>query len=130
MAFASLNIFSGIVKLCRAGHPSPAIARKSGQVEFVGEPGAPIGMLPDAKYTTTRLQLSRGDGLMLYSDGIADFADAEGHDEKQALGKLVQACAQARAAEFGSVVLEQLRNCHRGTALTDDISALYVEFRK
>lgn len=130
MAFATINIFNGVVKLCQAGHPNPAIVRNSGQVEFAGEGGPPIGLVPDAQFETTRFQLARGDGLLLYSDGIADCLAPEASGEQAALAELIQTCAQSPLQEFSQAMKQRLALRRKTAFVADDISALYLEFRK
>lgn len=62
---------------CNAGHPSPLLFR-DGQAICLDSHGLLLGVLPDAEYDCSTLQLDRGDLLVLYSDGISEARNA-GH---------------------------------------------------
>jgi sigma-B regulation protein RsbU (phosphoserine phosphatase) len=46
LAYADIDLHSGHLKLVQAGHPHPAVIRKSGVVEYIGKGGLPIGLIP------------------------------------------------------------------------------------
>ncbi|MED7952083.1 SpoIIE family protein phosphatase [Streptomyces sp. BE20] len=61
------------VQLASGGHPSTLVQRADGTAEFLPTPGGMlIGVLPDAQFTPTRTVLSRGDTLLLYTDGLTE----------------------------------------------------------
>ena len=72
MALADIDLRSGRIVMTQAGHPSAAIQRCDGSVEFAETFGMPIGLVPDAIYSSFELRLSPGDRLLLYSDGITE----------------------------------------------------------
>jgi phosphoserine phosphatase RsbU/P len=54
----------------RGGHPSPALLRTTGELEFPAADGALLGIFPDEVFTPATVQLAPGDRLFVYSDGI------------------------------------------------------------
>ena len=58
--------------LANAGHPAPVIIRPDGRTEQVPGGGVPLGIFPDPEPATVELQLSDGDVLFYYTDGLAD----------------------------------------------------------
>lgn len=72
MLFADIDIGTGLVRFCQAGHPPPAILRRGGVVEFVGQGGAPVGLIPDMVWETETVQLDPGERLVMLSDGITE----------------------------------------------------------
>lgn len=56
-----------------AGHPPPIVARADGDVATLKTSGPPIGVALDADFTTSRIDLSLGDTLVLYSDGMIEY---------------------------------------------------------
>ena len=76
--FASINVLlldmnRGIVEYCCAGSPPILIYRhKNRNVERLEVAGIPVGIYDDIKYTTGYTELSRGDTLLMYSDGACD----------------------------------------------------------
>jgi hypothetical protein len=64
----------GGCKIANAGHPSPFL-----NAQEVPLPAAlPLGLLPSASYDTTSIQLSIGDSLVLYTDGLLEARNATG----------------------------------------------------
>ena len=58
------------VRFSRGGHPSPALLRADGRLEFPEATGALLGIFPDEVFSVTDIQLAPGDRLFIYSDGI------------------------------------------------------------
>ena len=54
-----------------AGHPLPLLVR-AGKVEAVGQPGPLVGTLERPRWEVTPVELSRGDQLVLYTDGVTE----------------------------------------------------------
>ncbi|QYK41684.1 MAG: fused response regulator/phosphatase [Paracoccaceae bacterium] len=78
LAYAEVDLATGRVRLVQAGHPHPAILRADGQVEFLGEGGLPIGLIPAATWTGVEAYLQPGDRLFLMSDGVTECPGPEG----------------------------------------------------
>jgi phosphoserine phosphatase RsbU/P len=60
------------VTLAVGGHPLPLQVPADGRACTYGVPGALIGVLEDAEFRDARLTLSRGDTLVLYTDGVTE----------------------------------------------------------
>jgi len=58
------------VTFAKGGHPAPALIRANGTLEFPEATGALLGIFPDEQFAVARLQLSPGDRLFIYSDGV------------------------------------------------------------
>lgn len=59
-----------------AGHCSPLIFRGSGATVALREGGPPLGVMPDRKYGDAEAQLTPGDRLVLYTDGLTEAMDS------------------------------------------------------
>lgn len=75
---ATIDLTTGEVELCQAGHPHPLVRRASGRVDRVGGGGPPIGLLEGAEFELTRLSLGRGDSLLIHTDGLTECTDTWG----------------------------------------------------
>ena len=64
----------GAVKFASAGHLAPYVDGE----EIAVEAGLPLGLVPDADWPESNLQLARGAQLTLISDGIIEAANAKG----------------------------------------------------
>jgi len=55
-----------------AGHPAPILIRPDGTISQLDCPGTLLGVLPEAKFHSSRIDLSVGDRVVLYTDGAED----------------------------------------------------------
>ena len=62
------------------GHPPPVVLRRNGTVEWLTVTGYPLGMFERWEGTAQQIDLSDGDVLVLYTDGVTEAADPEGND--------------------------------------------------
>jgi serine phosphatase RsbU (regulator of sigma subunit)/PAS domain-containing protein len=60
------------VTLGSAGHPAPLLLRPDGELRPLRGGGQPLGIFPDAGPGLEQHELSTGDTLIFYSDGLAD----------------------------------------------------------
>lgn len=55
-----------------AGHPLPVLVRPDGRVQTMNGGGLPLGIFPDSGPQAQELELSKGDTLFFYTDGLTD----------------------------------------------------------
>jgi serine phosphatase RsbU (regulator of sigma subunit) len=66
------------VTFSTGGHPLPLLLRAGGRVHPVGHHGVALGIDPDPNLVDHRIELHRGDALLLYTDGLTDaYAPAQ-----------------------------------------------------
>ncbi|MDO9326343.1 MAG: SpoIIE family protein phosphatase [Methanoregula sp.] len=71
-----------------AGHNPPIVLRKkTGEIEELNLTGVAVGALDDAEYTQEELQLSLGDVIVLYTDGITEAVND--HEEMFDVPRLI-----------------------------------------
>jgi hypothetical protein len=104
----------GAVQLCSAGHP-PAVLLRTGEA-LLQQPTGPLLYLdPDSTYGEHSFELSEGDTLVAYSDGVADVqVSRSGQTEPERLADVLLE-EQGSAAFVAEVVLGFAR-----TEQTDD----------
>jgi serine phosphatase RsbU (regulator of sigma subunit) len=95
VSYAQLTTTAGgaRLELSTGGHPPPRGAGARGGTEFVGDPGTLLGVVPDPTLHDSSLELSRGDTLVLYTDGITEAGAPHrlmGPDE---LASVIDGCA-------------------------------------
>jgi phosphoserine phosphatase RsbU/P len=78
--FAVLNPTTGTVRYCNCGHNPPRIAGAAGACDALTHGATiPLGILPELiEPECTAIQLSPGDRLVLYTDGITEAFDSLG----------------------------------------------------
>ena len=60
-----------------AGHPGPVLIRADGRVRMLEGGGMPLGLFPDAEPAGQDVELSPGDLLFLFTDGVTDARSPE-----------------------------------------------------
>lgn len=119
---------ASIARIVQAGHPSPLLIRSDGKVEYVGESGFPVGMLPQAQYETLEFDFRSGDRLLIYSDGVVETENSRGtlYSESRLLD-LIASNAAGPTSNLLTALQASLREWRGGSELTDDVSVLVVE---
>ena len=76
--YAILNVNTGELTYCNAGHNPPYLLKKNGQVEALPITGDTIvGALDGIVYHDKTLQLDHGDSLVMFTDGVTEAVNAE-----------------------------------------------------
>lgn len=118
---------SGDVEICNAGHVPPLVARRH-EIERVASTGLSIGMFCDARFTVTRLRLSPGDTILLYTDGVSEARSAA--DEEYGFGRLSRLLAGGPArkpAETVKACLGDLQAFLAGAPKADDLTLMAIQ---
>jgi phosphoserine phosphatase RsbU/P len=127
-----LDPASATLAYCNAGHNLPYLLRKSeGRSLLHGARGKPLGIRPGFTYDTAVLELTPGDSLFVYTDGITEALNSAGElysDERleHALDELRDACAR----ELVDHVMSRVRAFAADAAQADDIAAMGLRYVK
>jgi len=126
--FGQLTPRTGLLQLSSAGHPTPFLIRAGGVERplLVTEPA--IGIELDAAlepYPTEILQLSAGDLIVLFTDGIAELRDEGGEFFESCMQN---ALADAHGARAADVVARLVAAGERFSARppADDVAVLCI----
>jgi sigma-B regulation protein RsbU (phosphoserine phosphatase) len=72
-----LNVSTGLLTYCNAGHNYPMIRKENAPVELLHEThGPPLGAMADTKYRTSQRQMAGNEMLLLYTDGVSEAINA------------------------------------------------------
>ena len=129
MAYAEVDLETGRVWLVQAGHPHPAILRQDGQVEYLGQGGLPIGLMPDARYERIEAQLRPGDRLFLMSDGVTECPSPDGEELGEAgLTRLLVRHERLDDPALLEALIWDLSAHYGGDEFPDDVSGILFQF--
>lgn len=71
-----LDLNTGLLKYVNAGHNPPLIKRNGGYFEYIcSKPNFFLAGMENIKYQTNEIQLSSGDEIFLYTDGVTEATD-------------------------------------------------------
>ena len=129
MILGDLNLKTGLVRLCQAGHPHPLVQRADGRIEQSSPGGFPVGLLADAKFSEFEIQLNPGDRLMLPSDGITECANPGGDLlEEAGLEQIAQDLESLMDSAFLEAFMWRLSEFHGSSKMQDDVSLLLLDY--
>ena len=125
-----LDLSSGVLRYCNAGHNPPYLLRARGGRDTLGTTGIPFGIDPEMPCRIDETALHAGDTLFLFSDGITEAFDTESEEFGTArLEAALEAGRGGGAAELVSGVLGATAAFTAGADQSDDITCLALVFR-
>ena len=111
------------IVLATAGHPGPVLVRPDGSTQHMPGGGVPLGIFPDPEPATLELQLSAGDVLFFYTDGLADARSPQAVYLEDSLTDYLAQSAGRRAADIVSDMRGAVLD-FSGGVLLDDLTML------
>jgi len=127
-----LNLETGELEFCNAGHNPPVLISKSGLAKFVRiKPNMPVYAYEGYDYQKESLILNPGDRLVLYTDGITEAKN--GKSEFLGNEALLSALDNGSSCPLKQVVdkvLESIDTFVADAEQHDDITMLCVEYKK
>jgi serine phosphatase RsbU (regulator of sigma subunit) len=113
------------VRLASAGHPPPLVRRATG-VEPVLAPGTLLGVYPDVTSTEVQVELTGGDMMVLYTDGVTEARGVDGFYGPERLTASVGSPHHRTADDLADAVLADVVGFQR-ERLRDDVALLVIE---
>ena len=129
MFLGVMDLSTGIIRYCNAGHNPPIVIR-NGQAELLStEPSLLLGVEMNARYTANELTLSPGDTLFLYTDGLTEAENIR----KELFGE--RRALETAATSGALTASEQMERMHQavhtfvdGAEQSDDLTMLVIRF--
>lgn len=127
-----VTFFTGIIDVgartfqyCNAGHPYPVLM-SFGSVRQLDKSGAVLGVFPDWKYEDSVIDLNPGDRLLLFTDGITEAEEANGHEfGVEGITGFAKANPAGSASRLTNLLLERVTEfC--GGQFQDDATLLVI----
>lgn len=76
--YGILDVNTGEVNYCNAGHNPPYLLKSNGQVEALPMSQDPmVGAIDGIEYHESSVQLAKGDALVMFTDGVTEAMDSE-----------------------------------------------------
>jgi sigma-B regulation protein RsbU (phosphoserine phosphatase) len=126
--FGILDPGTAVVTYCNAGHNPPCVlSQGQAPARLQGAHGIPLGIDGKYQYHSESRQLSRGDCVFVYTDGVTEAMDPQSafYTEKRlerVLGPLSGAPARAIVTE----VVKSVHDFAAGAEQADDIAAMAI----
>lgn len=136
MMFATLfvgviNLKTGELRYCNAGHDSPVIVSEQSYELLPVDTNVPIGIVPDWTYTQQQTTIQSGSTIFLYTDGLTE---AEEKDLKLFGEKRMLETIEAGKTSDPETIINNMTNAIRlyvGDAeQSDDLTMLAIRYNK
>jgi len=131
MFIGLVNLQTGHLDFCNAGHNPPVVV-SDGKAEFIEMvPNAPIGLWPELPYEGEEIADITGKPFFVYSDGLNE---AENRQQEQFSDERLLELLQTRPYESARQTIEMLKaevEAHRdGAEPNDDLTMLCLKVKK
>ena len=130
MVYGLLDLCTGTVTCCQAGHPAPILCSADESHE-VGDGGFPVGSLQDPEYTSFEHKMLPGDRLAIYSDGVIEnFSDQKELFGKNRLLDILTSTRSESQQQCVDSLKTALQDWNSSDEFADDVTMLLIDFRK
>jgi len=110
-----------------AGHNAPVLRHVTGGIERLDAGGLPFGIDTQAPYELGRAQLSRGDLLVIFTDGLVEAVDVRGEEYGEGrLLEMLNTVPGESAAETQRFIMQSVDTFVGATRQHDDITCLIL----
>jgi serine phosphatase RsbU (regulator of sigma subunit) len=127
--FAEYNDRTRQLRYANCGHPAPILLRSNNQVERLGSTSTVLGLFKQWDCGVGECDLSPGDTLALYSDGLTESFNAAGEEfgEDRVIERLRQ-CRELPPAALLKCLVDEVQqfSCHEQY---DDITLVVARCR-
>lgn len=127
MAFAVYNGRSRTLEIANSGLPHPYLIRGR-RLRRLAVEGVPLGLFPDSRYQSRRLDLRPGDALVICSDGIEETLDPDEREfGRQRMEDTLRRLAHLSAEEIAEGLLDAARRFAGADEPSDDRTVLVLK---
>lgn len=120
----------GEVELCNAGHLPPLLIQE-GKVTSIAATGLPLGVFCSESFSVNRVQMSKGDTLFLYTDGLSESLDGAGNEYgADRLSRLLNDNHNLSPESIISLCRQELHAFAEGRLPGDDLTLMSIRRTK
>jgi sigma-B regulation protein RsbU (phosphoserine phosphatase) len=127
--YGVFDVAARTLKYVNAGHNPPMVMRRDGSVAWLETGGAPVGMFEDWPYKEAVIQLSPGDLMVAFTDGVTEAVNPAG--EEWGVDGILRVTAESAGQDADAVVraiLASLDEFSRGRQ-ADDATVVALRVR-
>lgn len=124
--FGVLDINTGNLTYCSAGHPQPLIKREHKTIALITDSPA-VGAFIDFDFTENQEKLAKGDVLVLYTDGLVEARIGKQFFGQERLAALIDSLNDLSAKEVPGAILKEAED-FTGNKFSDDMAIVAVTF--
>lgn len=130
MLYGLLDLKTGKLTWCQAGHPALTLYSKNTKIERGGG-GFPVGLLSEPGFEAAECEISPGDRLAIYSDGITEcHNEKNGFFGKERLTDILLQNSTTTPEQSISKVRQELHTWNAGDHFADDVTLLLIDYKQ
>jgi len=125
--YAVLEVPSGNLTYISCGHPPQLLLHADGKMDKLTQRNTALGVFKNMHYTDEHIQMTAGDILVLYTDGLTELINQQGEVFGiQRLEQVIRENQKLAAAELVSKVIEATRAFSDDYDSMDDLTLVIV----
>lgn len=128
------TLFIGLVdsqkhrlRYINAGHNPPLIVRADGSCQFLNPSGTMIGAFDFSDWKAETTELSKGDILFVFSDGVSEATNKGNHYGEAKMQAVIVGSRNLTPQEMAGRLFEDIMNFVEDEPRSDDITMLFVK---
>lgn len=116
------------ISYCSGGHNPPVLQRANGTLELLEAGGLPLGAFDFSDYSEATVPFTRGDSLLMYTDGLTETFDADDNDfGENRLMDFLKENQQLSAEQILSGLRTAVKNFSGKEQADDDITIVVLQ---
>ena len=128
----AIDLATGQMTYCNAGHDAPVLIGADGGVELLPvESNLPVGVMEDSSFTQQQTTVRPGMSIFLYTDGITEAENPE--HALFGMDRLLETARQTGAAApdaFLQAMKGAVHGFTRGAEQSDDMTMLVIRYKQ
>ncbi len=129
--YGEIDLNKNIFRFTNGGHNPPILLHPDSSFYFLEKGGIPIGMMGGMKYEEEEVQLSKGDRLVLYTDGINEAMDIDEEEYgEEKLYALIKKNVEFSAEDLFDSILEDVNKHVNNAPQSDDVTLMVIGVNK
>lgn len=125
-----INLKSGMLTYCNAGHNYPYIIKSTAELEELKNThGTPLGLFDDMEYQRSSIQLEKGDIIVLFTDGVTEALDTDNNlynDDR--LKSVIISNNDGDIKKLTLAIVDDVRKFAGGAEQSDDITIMTLKY--
>jgi sigma-B regulation protein RsbU (phosphoserine phosphatase) len=130
LLYGMLDVTTGMIEICNAGHPPPYRITKDGKLEPLhSERNPALGLVRGFQFTTGTFRLAAGDRIFFYTDGVTEALNSVNElYGPERLEAMLTGRHDADVEIVAKAVVSDVQNHSRTRDASDDITVVAVDY--
>ena len=126
--YGIMNVTTGEVTYCNAGHNPPYIIKGTGEVKALEMSKDPmVGAISGVDYHDCQLQLDKGDALVMFTDGVTEAMNAANEEFGEARLEATLSKTFSKCQDVVEAIKTDVAGFVDGAEQSDDITVLALK---